>query len=113
MPSRARVRTSRGRDDTGRVGQNQDSFACSSCRPGAVNLDWRVLKRQSSPDGVVYYVSPLLEAGGVPHAFSTRLGGVSAPPFDALNLGNPGGSTVRDSADHIAENYCRLHRAIE
>ncbi len=29
-------------------------------------------------------------SGPVPAAFSTRVGGVSAPPFDSLNFGNPG-----------------------
>ena len=31
--------------------------------------------------------SPLLAAAGFAHAFSTRLGGVSAAPFDTLNFG--------------------------
>jgi YfiH family protein len=73
-----------------------------------------VLQRQTSSDGLVYYTSPLLARLNVPHAFTTRLGGVSAPPYDSLNLGNPSGiaSDQHDSADHIAENYRRLHRAI-
>ena len=37
-------------------------------------------------------------------AFSTRLGGVSAPPFDTLNLGRLTG----DDPDHVAENRKRL-----
>jgi YfiH family protein len=39
----------------------------------------------------------------VPHAFSTRIGGVSKGPFDSLNLG---GTT--DSSDNIAENFRRF-----
>jgi hypothetical protein len=70
-----------------------------------------MLKRQSSANGVVYYVSPLLQAAGVPHAFSTRVGGISPPPFDSLNLGNPGGCQFQDDDDRIAENYRRLQDA--
>ncbi len=58
--------------------------------------------------GVGIYVSPQLAAAGVGHAFSTRLGGVSRPPFDTLNLGNPNGADVQDPAEHLAENYARL-----
>ena len=62
--------------------------------------------------GVTFYASPLLEAAGVPHAFSTRVGGVSVAPFDSLNLGNPGGCDVQDDSPHIAENYRLLQRSI-
>jgi YfiH family protein len=34
--------------------------------------------------------SALLSGLGVPHAFTTREGGVSSAPFDSLNFGNPG-----------------------
>src|SRR4051812_12770578 len=71
-----------------------------------------MLLRRTSRDGVVYYASPLLEAAGVPHAFSTRLGGVSQPPFDSMNLGNPSGCAMQDEDDHISENYRRMQRAI-
>jgi YfiH family protein len=50
---------------------------------------------------------------GVPHAFSTRLGGVSAPPFDSLNLGNPNGCAVQDDYEHVWENYRRLQTAAD
>ena len=53
------------------------------------------MERCTATNGVAYYASPLLERRGVPHAFSTRLGGTSPPPFDSLNLGNPSG--VRDA----------------
>jgi YfiH family protein len=48
---------------------------------------------------------------GVPAGFSTRQGGVSAPPFDALNFGNPGElppGVSRDPAANIAENFRRV-----
>jgi YfiH family protein len=71
-----------------------------------------LLVRRSSPAGVVYYASPLLEHYHIPHAFSTRLGGVSPPPFDSMNLGNPNGCAVQDDTDRIAANYRRLMAAI-
>jgi polyphenol oxidase len=70
-----------------------------------------VLERRQT-NGVVYYASPLLERAGVPHAFSTRVGGVSPPPFDSLNLGNPSEGDARDDWDRIRENYRRLQHAI-
>lgn len=71
-----------------------------------------VLQRRTSNQGVVYYASPLIERAGVPHAFSTRIGGVSGGPFASLNLGNSSESELKDSTDHIAQNYQRLHQAI-
>ena len=70
-----------------------------------------MLERRTSADGVITYSSPLLDAAGVPHAFSTRIGGTSPPPFDTLNLGNPSGCAVQDQRDRIRENYRRLQRA--
>ena len=60
----------------------------------------------------MYYVSPRMAALGVPHAFSTRIGGVSPPPFDSLNLGNPSGTDIKDEWTNIYENYGRLQSAI-
>ena len=71
-----------------------------------------MLQRRVARDGPVYYVSPLLEERGVPHAFSTRLGGISPPPFDSLNLGNPSGCATQDNYARIYENYKLLQRAI-
>jgi YfiH family protein len=71
-----------------------------------------MLDRRTSPAGVVYYASRLLDASGVPHAFSTRLGGVSAPPFDSLNLGNPNGCDTQDPWPRVYENYALLQAAI-
>ena len=70
-----------------------------------------MLQRRIAPNGVVYYASPLLERIGVPHAFSTRLGGVSPAPFDSLNLGNPNGCAVQDDYDRVWENYRLLQAA--
>ncbi len=74
-----------------------------------------MLRRRTANNGPVYYVSPLLEArgeGGVPHAFSTRLGGLSPPPFDSLNLGNPSGCDIQDDYPRIYENFALLQSAI-
>jgi YfiH family protein len=60
----------------------------------------------------VYYASPLLEQAGIPHAFSTRLGGLSPAPFDSLNLGNPGDSPVQDDRPRIEANFRLLQAAI-
>ena len=62
-------------------------------------------------NGVVCFRSELLDAAGVPHAFSTRIGGISDGIFSSLNLGNPTGP-IRDSETNISENYRRLLAAI-
>ena len=69
------------------------------------------MELRTAPNGVTYYASPLFERLGVPHAFSTRLGGVSPAPFDSLNLGNPNGCAIQDDYEHIWENYRRLQAA--
>jgi polyphenol oxidase len=71
-----------------------------------------MLQRRIAPDGPVFYVSPQLAELGVRHAFSTRLRGVSPPPFDSLNLGNPNGCATQDNEPRIQENYRRLQSAI-
>jgi hypothetical protein len=54
---------------------------------------------------------PLLRSKVIPaafrHGFTTRAGGVSAPPYDTLNLGGKWG----DAADNVAENRRRVARA--
>lgn len=72
-----------------------------------------MIRRVEAADGPVYYASDLLASAGVPHAFSTRLGGVSpaGSPFASLNLGNPSGP-IQDDWNHIHENYRRLQAAI-
>lgn len=54
--------------------------------------------------GAVYYTSPLLDKFSVPHAFFTRHGGVSKPPFDTLNFA-VGTGEQRDNASDILENH--------
>ncbi|MBL8963887.1 MAG: laccase domain-containing protein [Phycisphaeraceae bacterium] len=59
--------------------------------------------------GLLY--SPLLSECRIPHAFTTREGGVSAPPFDSLNFGNPMDlppSQPRDPVENIRENFRRV-----
>lgn len=71
-----------------------------------------MLHRRISAQGVVYYASERFERLGVRHAFSTRIGGVSPPPFDSLNLGNPNGCDVQDDYERIWKNYERLAAGI-
>ena len=71
-----------------------------------------MLERQSFSNGVVAYISPLLEQIGVRHAFSTRLGGISPPPFDSMNLGNPNGAGVQDDYQRVWENYRKLQETV-
>lgn len=52
--------------------------------------------------------SPLLERHGFSHGFSTRLGGVSAAPFDSLNLAR----NVGDDPTAVAENHRRFAEAL-
>ena len=52
--------------------------------------------------------STLLRRHGFRHAFSTREGGVSAPPYDALNLG----SHLGDVDDSVRENRARFAKTL-
>ena len=70
------------------------------------------MERRTATNGVVYYVSPPLERRAVPHAFSTRIGGSSPPPFASLNLGNPSGCATQDDYARIYANYELLQQAI-
>jgi YfiH family protein len=70
-----------------------------------------MIRRETSEQGVVYYYSPLLRLAGVPHAFSTRQGGVSKSPFNSLNLGNPNGYDQQDPWENIVANYRLLQQA--
>jgi len=58
--------------------------------------------------GIVRYRFEGLEEQGVFHAFLTRLGGVSAPPFATLNLGH----TVGDDLTAVEENHRRAFAAL-
>jgi YfiH family protein len=52
--------------------------------------------------------SGLLEQAGFRHAFFTRLGGVSQPPWKSLNFS----ATTGDDADAVAENFARAAREL-
>ncbi|MCX5661467.1 MAG: peptidoglycan editing factor PgeF [Planctomycetota bacterium] len=87
-----------------------------------------MLEARNFSHGIVLYVSPLLSAWGVPHAFSTRRSGVSPPPFDSLNLGiasqgpgsadgaapagAPGAAPPRDSVENVRANYALVLQAL-
>jgi YfiH family protein len=62
-------------------------------------VEWR------EKDGVRWLEADL---GGARAAFSTRLGGLSEPPFDSLNLG----ILTDDDCESVEENRCRLARAL-
>ena len=53
--------------------------------------------------------SRVLDDAGIPHAFTTREGGVSSGLFASLNFGNPAEFTPeqRDPPSNIAENWRR------
>lgn len=59
-------------------------------------------------NGLTLHVSTLLEDLGVPHAFTTRYGGVSTGVFDSLNLGQNRG----DVPERVRENYRRVCAAL-
>ena len=64
---------------------------------------------ETTKNGVtVTYSQGIAGAGGAVHAFSTRLGGVSAGIYASLNLG----STRGDDPDCVRENYRRFFAAI-
>lgn len=66
-----------------------------------------------STNGVVWLRSPLLHAAGFAHAFSTRIGGVSAAPFDGMNLGIADAPGEPDTWTHVNENWRRFLDAAE
>lgn len=59
-------------------------------------------------NGLTLHVSTLLEELGVPHAFTTRYGGVSTDVFNSLNLGLNRG----DEPERVRENYRRVCEAL-
>lgn len=60
-------------------------------------------------DDIAWLTFPSLEAvPGLLHVVSTRIGGVSAPPFDALNLA----FHVGDEPTHVLENRRRFAAAL-
>ncbi|MFM1869095.1 MAG: hypothetical protein RL591_2503 [Planctomycetota bacterium] len=76
-----------------------------------------MLREITHSSGPVVLTSDLLSRAGFAHAFSTRLGGVSAPPFDALNLQSVQANAriaegePRDSDAFIRENHARFAAA--
>jgi YfiH family protein len=76
-----------------------------------------VLREITHPAGPVVLTSELLSRAGFAHAFSTRVGGVSAPPFDSLNLQSVQANAriadgePRDSDGAIRENHARFAEA--
>ena len=57
---------------------------------------------------IVWYQFEELEEKEITHAFLTRLGGASAPPFDTLNLGH----TVGDDLAAVEKNHDRAFAAL-
>lgn len=62
---------------------------------------------QGEPGGVGLWRVAALEAAGARAVFSSRLGGVSAPPFGTLNLG----AAVGDDAQAVVHNRLRFATA--
>ncbi len=61
-----------------------------------------------NPPAPVTQTSPLLHAAGFRHAFFTRRGGASRPPWDSLNFA----VSVGDDAASVQENLRRAARAL-
>lgn len=66
------------------------------------------VRRES--EGVVYFAAPALEElGFLTHGFTSRVGGVSLPPYDTLNLS----FTRTPDAEAVRENFRRAARALD
>lgn len=63
-------------------------------------------------NGIVTLRSAGLHALGVPHAFTTRIGGVSTAPFDTLNLAGIASSGGVDEEPRRHENHRRTLEAL-
>ncbi len=61
---------------------------------------------------VVTYRSPLLAEAGVPHAFTTRIGGVSPKPYDSLNLAAMVNDPDADDSKNVAANFRKVRKAL-
>ncbi len=55
-------------------------------------------------NGLVWYESEALNELGIRHGFFTRVGGVSEPPFDSLNVKYE----IEDSEENVRENRKRI-----
>ena len=76
-------------------------------------MDWNYANDNHSTieneaDGVVYLTFPKLEAAGLVHGFSTRMGGVSQGDCATMNFGFNRG----DSREHVLENFRRFSQAL-
>jgi len=65
------------------------------------------------PNGIKTLQSPLLNACGVKHAFSTRVGGVSPAPFESLNLAAPHKGPLTDANTNITANFRAIRGAMD
>lgn len=70
------------------------------------------LIRTEHSNAVVTYQSPLLRGVGVPHGFTTRLGGVSPEPYASLNLASLKKDPDADANTSVSENFRRVRKAI-
>lgn len=77
------------------------AFNCAKLAPVGRK---RTLLRQDAGSLVTYRFESLVREG-LTHAVFTRLGGVSSPPFDALNVGH----TVGDDPEAVATNHARIY----
>lgn len=64
--------------------------------------------RQQTQELIYYTADAFSRAGGLAHGFSTRRGGVSAAPWESLNLGRSRG----DQPEAVTENHRRFSQAI-
>lgn len=71
-----------------------------------------MLERIAHSNGVVTYQSPLLRGIGVPHAFTTRIGGLSKGHYATLNLGSLA-KFIGDDNTAVAANFRKLRQAID
>lgn len=63
---------------------------------------------ERTANGIVWCQFESLEGNGLTHAFLTRLGGASGPPYATLNLGH----TVGDNLAAVEENHRRVLTAL-
>lgn len=71
-----------------------------------------VLQRIEHFNGLVTYQSPLLKEVGVPHGFSTRIGGVSEGPYATLNLAVLTKDAETDGNANVAANFRKLRAVL-
>lgn len=94
-------------------GNRPGKMNCQTTGPNLPSAYHALMLERVTRNGIAWYASPLLRQAGVPHAFSTRIGGISSPPFHTLNFGNPNGETAQDSQSNIDHNYRALLSAID